>query len=178
MITLPETEASARAFVDELTTLSRAERAMLRRCAGEPPAEGLARVPWFYRLLGSEAHAHRHEEVYFLVATLFTLNPYPLHGDFGITLRRMKESGSEEAVARRFRILLDAEWEGSELAFRLRQLVKLAASREVGVDWPQLLGDLCQWHYANKPIQRRWAKSFYIAEREHASDAATTPMSQ
>jgi len=165
----------AEAFVQRVKSLSRGELAGLKRNAGSTLAEARG-TPWFYRLL--EGEGWKNQEIYFLVATLIGLNPLTLRGDFGQTMRVLRDRHSPESVERRFRILLDAEFDtvdrqpaGGEFAYRLRQLVKLAASKEVGVDWPQLLVDLCCWRAANKPVQRRWAKSFYRSSSQRPAEA-------
>jgi len=150
---------SARAFVKAVGELHPGEKAALRRNAGNTIAEARGAL-WFYRLLDEEGHKDR--EIYFLVATLMGLNKYPLTGNFGLTMAILNGKASQETtMERRFRILLDATFDGGEMAFRLRQLVKLAASKEVGVDWAQLLVDLRRWHWADKRVQKRWAQVFY-----------------
>ena len=169
--------ASATDFIERVKRLSRGELAALRRNAGNtlPEARGVA---WFYRLLDDEGY--RNLEVYFLVATLVGLNPYALRGDFGVTMRAVQGKANPEGVERRFCILLDADWEtpgragGGELPFRLRQLVKLAAAHQVGVDWAQLLVDLGRWHWQGKRVQRQWAESFYAPYLAAESAAAAS----
>lgn len=69
-------------------------------------------------------------------------------------------------------ILLDAELDagGGELAFRLRQTVKLLTSNEILINWPLLLVDLLEWDRFDKGVQKRWARSFYDVSREAAPD--------
>ena len=57
---------------------------------------------------------------------------------------------------------------GGELAYRLRQTVKLANGHEVGVDWLQLLKDLERWQYPEKRVQKAWARSYFGHEKETA----------
>jgi len=162
------------AELDELRDRDRGRMAELRRNAGETlPGHGTA---WFYGYLYSR-HRQRYAEIYFLVATLFDLNRKPREsGDFGFILRRAGSTANQEAMKRRFRILLDAVFErifdplnemtpwqdgGGELAYRLRQVVKLLASKDVGLDWAQLLVDLCWWSHPDKRVQKKWARSFF-----------------
>jgi CRISPR system Cascade subunit CasB len=169
----------ARKFVAELQALRERDRgrmAELRRNAGDTlPGHGTA---WFYGYLYSQRR-QRYAEIHFLVATLFDLNRKRSEsGDFGAALRRAASSANEEAMKRRFRILLDTTFDrihdplneigpwqdgGGELAYRLRQTVRLLASKEVGVDWAQLLVDLCWWSHPKKLIQKKWARSFFGA---------------
>lgn len=168
-----ERRLNAQAFISQLTQLqgdnySRREMAALKRNAGNTLAEARG-VGWFYRLLDSDGR--KFPEIYFLVATLWALNPHPSAGNFGhschlLWLQKKSPSDGEKekvnsSVARRFNILLDAGMEGGELAFRLRQCVKLLASQEVGIDWAQFLCDLLAWSWTGKRVQREWALSFY-----------------
>jgi CRISPR system Cascade subunit CasB len=169
--------ADARDFIAELEKLRQTKRglmAQLRRNAGETlPGHGTA---WFYDYLRS-SRRQRFAEIHFLVATLFDLNrKRSLSGDFGHAVARARTPTNDESLKRRFRILLDAvfdtifdplnegaPWQegGGELAFRLRQMVKLLASKEIGVDWAQLLLDLSQWSHPDRRVQKMWARSFF-----------------
>lgn len=158
----------ARAFVMHVQSLERGELAALKRNAGNTFAESRG-VVWFYRLL--DDHVMYDMEIHFLVATLIGLNKYTLTGNFGRTMAALRQTAykkNPDGISRRFKILLDADFDlmdgkpaGGELAFRLRQLVKLAASKEVGVDWAQLLYDLRRWSQPGKYVQKAWARAFY-----------------
>lgn len=165
--------------------------AALRRNAGNLlPGRGTA---WFVQLLFEDAPRDKNPrlaqpELYFLVATLFDLNRHKTvqgdynFGDLGRSLHLMVAAGSEEkAVERRFKILLDSEFDalpnefspsgywcigGGEMTYRLRQTVKLLAGQKVGVDWARLIVDLSGWNLPGKNTQKRWARSFYGASRE------------
>ena len=170
---------AAREFIARVRGLDRGELAALKRNAGNTLGEARG-VPWFYRLLDEDGR--RNPEIPFLVATLLGLNKHSASGDFGQSMHLLSFQHGAEAVDRRFRILLDSEFElvdgwkpaGGELAYRLRQMVKLAASREVGLDWAQLLLDLRRWNMPGKPVQRRWAESFY-APRHREPSATDSP---
>ncbi|HET6382153.1 MAG TPA: type I-E CRISPR-associated protein Cse2/CasB [Armatimonadota bacterium] len=159
------------AFVQRLSQLDRGDLAALRRSAGDTIAEGLRKVPWFYGpRMGVDRG--RHEEIYFLVATLYGLNKLGDTGDFGHSMWRLAQAGgNSDAIERRFWVLLDAQFgettdggpTGGELSYRLRQLVKLAKSKEVGVHWAQLLHDLKRWGFEDKSVQKKWARNFYPA---------------
>ena len=162
-------------FVKRVQELDRGELAALKRNAGNTLGEARG-VMWFYRLLDDEDRWN--PEIPFLVATLVGLNKYADEGDFGQCMRELANHprSSPASVDRRFRILLDAQFGvadgyrpgGGELAYRLRQMVKLAASRQVGIGWAQLLVDLRRWNREGKPVQRRWAKHFYKPRDEPA----------
>ena len=81
-------------------------------------------------------------------------------------------------VERRFGILLDSEFDqngGGEMAFRLRQTVRLVLSKKtIAIDWPQLLYNLCNWKCPNKHVQKKWASSFYRAPENAPQLGANT----
>jgi CRISPR type I-E-associated protein CasB/Cse2 len=169
--------AQARDFIDLLEKLAENDRgrlAALKRNAGSPlPGRGVA---WFYSTLRSDM-ANRYEEIFFLIATLYGFNrKNHIPGDFGASLRKVAALSGENGIGRRFHSLIDAsfddiidpsnpekKWQkgGGELAYRLRQLVKLCASKEVGIDWVQLLVDLCRWDHPGKITQKKWARSYF-----------------
>lgn len=169
--------ADARHFIARLKELQKTDHgrmAAMRRNAGDTlTGRGTA---WFYSLL--PRNRKRYREVYFLVATLFDFNRIEgVAGDFGTTMIRLATAMQKSAKEfRRFHILLDAEFDtvydrddpnepwsegGGELAYRLRQMVKLTASKGVGIDWAELLVDLCHWSHPNRSIQKKWARTFF-----------------
>ena len=60
-------------------------------------------------------------------------------------------------------VLLDAPLD--DLPFRLRQVVALAASADIGINWRSLLGDLLWWDHPARRVQRRWARSYFGGDR-------------
>jgi len=175
----------ARLFIKTLAgwrDTHRGRLAQLKRNVGEPfPGRGTA---WFTLALyegDSRRRLHRTNE-YFLVATLFDLNRFQTErGDahfnsLGASMRRAVTGGSnEESTGRRLQILLDADFEegaASELAFRLRQTVQWLAGARVGVDFAQLLNDLCFWSHPDRFIQKQWARDFYQVRLPGTDSAA------
>jgi CRISPR system Cascade subunit CasB len=156
-------------FVVKLSTLGTGDLAILKRNAGNTLAESHGAIAGFYRIMPYGLPKYN-EEIFFLVATLYGLNKYPASKDFdfGKTMRRVKEKSSE-SVDRRLMALLDSSFGtidgyqsgGGELAYRLRQCVKLANSKEVGVNWVKLLKDLQYWTHESKKVQKSWAKSYF-----------------
>jgi CRISPR type I-E-associated protein CasB/Cse2 len=156
-------------FINRLSALERGEIATLKRNTGNTIAESRNCAGLFYKILPNEIAGVRDEEIYFLVATLFGLNTLKYHGDFGSSLHLVKIRTSSEGIDRRMAILLDSEFDlvdgfrsgGGELAYRLRQCVKLAAGHEVGIDWPKMLYDLTWWSHPEKRVRKQWARSYY-----------------
>ena len=98
-----------------------------------------------------------------------------VEGNFGLTWRRAIAGNDSQSIKRRFHVVLDADynpWTGDgDMPHRLRQMVRYAAAKGAGIDWPTLLTDLKFWNHLEKRAQKRWARSFFDTER---SDDATT----
>lgn len=158
-------------FIARIETLDPGRLAMLRRgCGQRDPVEG--RCPWLIGLI----HGAAAEAAAFLVASLLAqystadirCGRHRLSGDFGKTWKAAIMGSSSESIGRRFNVLLDSDFDSQtgdgDLPYRLRQMVRYAVSKGVGVDWPQLLVDLKWWSHPEKPVQKRWARSFYSKE--------------
>jgi CRISPR type I-E-associated protein CasB/Cse2 len=173
-----EEKTREQAFIERVEQLDPGELAALRRGCGErDPVEG--RCPWLHGVI----HGAAREPVAFLVASLLAqystaairANGHRLEGNFGVTWKRAIAGTDSDSIRRRFHILLDADHDpitgDGDLPYRLRQMVKYAASKGIGVDWPQLLVDLKFWNHPEKRSQKRWARSFFANER--SENAAT-----
>jgi len=159
-------------FIERLERLGTGQLAMLRRGCGErDPVEG--RCPWLVGLIYGVAS----EATAFLVASLLAqyktadirANHHRIEGNFGLTWKKAITGTDSKSIERRFHILLDADYDprtgDGDLPYRLRQMVRYAASKSVGVDWPTLLTDLKFWSQPEKRVQKRWARSFFNNER-------------
>jgi CRISPR system Cascade subunit CasB len=125
----------------------------------------------------------RQEDAYYTVAALFALYPgrsWQATGDdpkretnfgasFGMLARANQESAS---VERRFVALLNCRWE--ELPGHLRNAISLLRSKEIPVNWAQLITGINRWNYEDRRVQREWARAFWslASESESADDAA------
>lgn len=167
-----ETKSREEAFVERMEQLGTGELAMLRRGCGErDPVEG--RCPWFL----SHIHGIATEPVAFLLASLFAqyktsdirAGRHRIHGNFGTTWKLAIAGSDSESIKRRFHIALDAGYDprtgDGDLPYRLRQMVRFAASNGIGVDWPLLLKHLRSWDAPTKWVQKDWARSFFTNER-------------
>ncbi|CAJ36457.1 type I-E CRISPR-associated protein Cse2/CasB [Methanocella arvoryzae] len=159
-------------FLANLAKMAESDRggmAILKRNAGNTIAESRGAMKTFYSLLPYGISDSPYEEIYFLIATLYGHNKYRFTGDFGQTMKLVRESSNSESIDQRVSTLLDSEFNivdgikpgGGELAYRLRQCVKLASGHEIGVDWYRLLQDLKYWGYPEKRVQKRWARSYF-----------------
>ena len=175
----------ASAFERKLSLLTRGQLAQLRRNVGQPlPGRGVA---WFYGLLDHNLEYRAfHDEVCFLVATLYDINRVQTKeknrhfGSLGKSLFQLRQqkikasasgddAGAAKSLDRRFQILLDADFdEGatSELAFRLRQAIQLLKSGNIGFSPAYLICDLLYWSHPDRKVQKRWAQDYYDAPKE------------
>lgn len=154
-------------FCDRLTHLDAGARARLKRNAGRTLAQSRQVMGLFLNQLLPRGVPQYQEETYFLVATLYPLNPETGGtGSLGAALRRAKES---ESLDRRVEALLDAD--SIHLPFRLRQLVKYLYSKRVPIHWPSLLRHLLAWNSDKRWVQERWARDYFVGS-EPAKDEA------
>ncbi len=160
---------------------NRAALAALRRALGKPIGEALDAFPYVVPLLPSGLKPWD-EQRYYLVASLFALNPRPWlgqqHQSLGLALRLMARAQSDarsggdasdepenaggrldEAVERRLVALLNASGDG--FTTHLRHAVTLLNSHDRRIDWAQLLSDIRGWEHPNRWVQRRWAHDFW-----------------
>ncbi|MBI3654268.1 MAG: type I-E CRISPR-associated protein Cse2/CasB [Acidobacteria bacterium] len=158
-------------FIEALEKLyekdDRAALATLRRGLGKKPGEEMG----IYRYLGRFANRmkrYQQEEAYHLVATLFGLYPSPSwsSGDnnektnLGASFKRLQAEMGGDGVERRFTALLNAHSE--DLSEHLRQAVGLLKSKEISIDWVQLLRAVEFWDFDDdRRTQRAWAKAFW-----------------
>lgn len=158
-------------FIDYLESLAQRENrgalAALRRGLGQPPGTVAAMYPYVVPWLPADARPWQ-EDVYYLVASLFSLHPAPGgSGNLGDSYRRAaaKEPATpagEERISpteRRFTVLLAAH--PDDLPDRLRQAIGFLASKDVPVDWRQLFQDLPYWGDPSRRVQRDWARAFW-----------------
>jgi CRISPR system Cascade subunit CasB len=158
-------------FIKRVESLDAGHLARLRRGCGErDPVEG--RCPWLIDLI----HGVASEPTAFLAASLLAqystadikAGRHRSLGDFGHTWKVATGQSGSDSIKRRFPILLDGEFDPrtgeGDLSHRLRQMVRYAAGKGVGVEWPLLLVDLKFWNDPDKRVQKRWAQSFFTVE--------------
>jgi CRISPR system Cascade subunit CasB len=143
----------------------RAMLAALRRGVGQPPGGSAAVSKYVQPWLWNDAPASL-EGAYYLIAPLFALHPMAGGtGNMGDHFAAMVERGQEPppSVERRFMLLLSAH--PDDLADYLRQAVGLLKSKDVPVDWQQLLKDVRAWKSRDErwriEVQKEWARAFW-----------------
>lgn len=145
------------------TENNRGALASLRRGLGQ----ALGTVADMYRyvepFLGQERSAGYKESAFYLVAALFALHPKSTDfGDMGKHMAATRTESGSDALERRFTALLAAH--PDDLPEYLRQAVSFLKSKDIPVNWNQLLWDLQNWEKRDDPkysVQKKWARSFW-----------------
>jgi len=161
---MQDVDEKIKEFLSKLAGLDAGAKARLKRDAGKELAEAHS-IGLFYRLLPYGLSAS-HEEIYFLVATLYPLVDKGDGQNFGTSLRILRQSKKRwreptNSMDKRFEVLLDAD--KGQLPYRLRQAVKFLKSgkQKIGVNWEQLLKDLLRWQHPSRFVQKQWAREYF-----------------
>jgi CRISPR system Cascade subunit CasB len=172
-------EPNTHPFISYLLTLTQSEKrgalAALRRGLGRLPGAAPEMFPYVIPFLPDSPPTWQ-EKAYYLVASLFAYHPKTTNdGNLGNHLAQARREGHEQALERRFVALLAAH--PDDLPNYLRQIVSFLKSKEVPINWNQLLNDLQWWGHPDHGdrIRKRWATAFW---RWHDSESASTPPDQ
>jgi CRISPR system Cascade subunit CasB len=79
--------------------------------------------------------------------------------NFGSSARGLAGENSSEGTDRRFRALLDTSLE--DIRSPLSALIRQMKTKDIAIDYPKLIVDLCQWNHSDQYVQDQWAKSFW-----------------
>lgn len=110
------------------------------------------------------------EEPYYLVAALFAAwhqgkeKVVNADSNLGRSLRTMvnlelDRKEAEKRIEKRLIALLNCQRD--DLPVHLRQIVSLLRSKEVPINWAQLLHDIKGWNWEDRGVQRSWARGFW-----------------
>lgn len=160
-------------FVSYLETLAedRAALAALRRGLGQPTGTAAEMYPYVVPRL-PVGLSQAEQNVYFTVAALYAYHPASTgEGNLGNHLRQAVHSPEDlPAVERRFVVLLNTH--PDDLDDHLRQTVGFLRSKDLPVNWHQLLRDIRAWGHPQRYIQRRWANAFWRAPDDQPAPGA------
>lgn len=150
-------------FISYLETLidNRAALAELRHGLGRPPGESPGMYPYVIPFI----HNPYHEEMYYLIASLFALHPSHLRtaSNMGNHLYAYAQAvGDADATTRRFTHLLRQR--RNTLQIPLRQHISMLKAKEIAVNWHQLMRDVLGWDHEDHYVQKRWASAFWTAD--------------
>jgi CRISPR system Cascade subunit CasB len=154
----------AEAFVGHLKELGRGELAVLRRNSGNTIESSRGVMGVFYPMLPLGISGSSKEETFFLLATLYAINPITnQEGNFGHTIKKLQKDYSENTLDTRFTALLDEsiKQDIGAVSHRLRQFVQMAKSKSYGINWCQLLEDLYWWDADRRSVQKAWARAYF-----------------
>jgi CRISPR system Cascade subunit CasB len=118
----------------------------------------------------------RQQEVWIFVASLSVYYPQAIREkqqNFGSSCRGLANNTQSEGADRRFRALLDTAL--ADIQSPLTALVRQIKTKEVRIDYPQLLADLCQWDHPDQYIQDRWARTFWGASITNGESIKSSP---
>jgi CRISPR system Cascade subunit CasB len=143
-----------------------ATKANLKRALSGDPRHLRAIYPVILPYL-TENEEKYHFEQWLLVISLLAFYPSDIETDnsfnFGISSRRLMGDGSSDGPERRFRALLDTSLD--DLRSPLTSMVRLMKAKNISINYPQLLVDLCRWNHPDQYIQDKWARAFWNAPR-------------
>lgn len=155
-------------FIDRLQKMAdgqeRGALASLRRGLGQPPGTVADMYRYVEPFLGEQGSGARFKEsAFYLVAALFALHSKSTdEGNMGDHMARTRTDSGADALERRFTALLAAH--PDDLPEYLRQSISFLKSKDVPVNWNQLLWDLQNWEKRDDPkysVQKKWARSFW-----------------
>jgi len=150
---------------------ARGTLAALRRGLGQRPGTAIEMYPYIVPFL-TEKDSYWTEQCIFTIAALFALHLQPDgKGSMGSVMSQVAQKTESDSVEKRFVALLDSTRE--ELPGRLRHAVSLAKSKEVAIDWSQLLKDMRSWNEYELWVQRRWARDYWGKPFVTSEDAET-----
>jgi CRISPR system Cascade subunit CasB len=134
--------------------------AALRRGLGQPPGTVADMYRYVVPWLPAEPGRQR-EAAYYALAALFAYHPAAGGtGNMGDHFAHTRDPKSDDtAIERRFTALLAAH--PDDLEFYLRQAISFLRSKEVPVNWHQLLADVLHWGHPERYVQKGWARAFW-----------------
>ena len=103
------------------------------------------------------------EKAYYVVAALFASHPLPGgSGNLGNSFAQARaREGDTKAIERRFTALLAAH--PDDLPLFLRQSVSYLRSKDIPIDWHQLIRDVSNWGHPDygARVRRAWAGRYW-----------------
>lgn len=171
-MTVPTQEVQP--FIAYLQSLAEKEErgalAALRRGLGQTPGTVADTFRYVEPWLGERRSATR-EAAFYLVASLFAFHPVSTNqGNMGTHMAQARTEANEDALERRFTVLLAAHVD--DLPNYLRQAISFLKSKEVPINWDELLWDLQNWEEKRddprRSVQKKWASAFWSRPSEEA----------
>ena len=103
--------------------------------------------------------SRRYENALYLIASLYAHHPASGGvGNMGDHFARARNpAAGDTAIERRFTAVLRSH--PDDFPFYLRQAVSYLKSKEIAVNWHQLLRDMLAWSHPDHYVQKRWARA-------------------
>jgi CRISPR system Cascade subunit CasB len=104
------------------------------------------------------------QDHWLFVASLSVYYPQSIkenHRDFGHSCRQLANKTESGGTERRFKALLDTAI--ADLHLPIAALIRQLKSKEVSIDYPKLIADVCRWDHPDQYIQDQWARTFWGA---------------
>lgn len=151
---------------------ARATLAKLKRGIGKKPGTCIEMFPFVIPKIDGIQN-EKTQNAFFMVASLFAIHQIPEKIDneeneqkswsnFGDTFRKVAIKSDSESIEKRFVALLNSHYD--ELFKHLRHAVSLAKSKEISINYTNLLWDIIKWDSEDQKVQKKWAKSFWGLE--------------
>lgn len=159
-----DVKSIAQDFVNRLKEMDRGELAALKRNAGNGIEQSRGVMGVFYSIIPRERFGKEKEEVFFLLSTLFAINPVNSDDrNLGSTIKKLQRDFSENTLDARLTALLDESInrDFEAVSHRLRQFVLMAKGKNYGINWCQLLQDLYWWDASGRYVQKSWARAYF-----------------
>ncbi len=142
----------------------RAMLADLRRGLGRRPGESPTMFPYVIPFV---SHWREEPDLY-LIASLFALHPLSTYqGNMGDHLHAYAQAlGDAAATTRRFTQLMRQRRDSLDTP--LRQHIAMLKSKEIPVNWHQLIRDLRWWDDDERRVQKQWANAYWKPDSSKA----------
>jgi CRISPR system Cascade subunit CasB len=173
-------------FVDELVRAVEKDRAAIasfKRAIGTSVGDSSEAMKNFYKMLPYPIVGNRtKEEIYFMVATLFSYSKRNGELTFPAAMRIMKDQHLLSAsMVKRFRVLLDSKFDQDaygnlipgELGRRIKGLLGILKSNNINIDWAELLKDVLNWNHESRYVQKKWARTFFGGQSQTENQSRT-----
>ncbi len=154
-------------FLKRIEELGKGEKTALKRSLGQSlsNADGAA-VAAFYRVLPATVSPWQENAFYITAACIcfwkdITVQQKTFIDCLAIIGREM------DSMDKRVIALLDTEWNAHDDYFigKISRLIRIVKQKGYAPDFTKLLEDLLLWTLPDRPVQRKWAKT-YFGEKE------------
>lgn len=170
------TQPAKHPYIEFLKNLAaqndRGALASLRRGLGRAPGSAPEMFRYVVPFLPANP-ARSQEAAYYVVGALFAFHPkFCEEGNLGSHLARARDDNNADALERRFTVLLASHPE--DLPDHLRQAISFLKSKDIAVNWEQLLRDLQNWDHPDwrAAVQKRWAGNFWGRRQPSSEETA------